>query len=252
MPDTRLADISEFQETIDARAYLSAGHSCLIVRAHNGHRPDNKWPGRRDYLRGYPFTALGWYQYLVSSRDAATQARELIKTVGPLRDNEFVILDHEEGAGNQTGRADAWFRQVDTHYGFKATLYAGLAYCRTNLGGWDRWAARPRWLAAYQTAEPRDPHDLWQHTDNARFPGLAGGVDGNLFHGTDREFLRKMRPGAPPPAAAAYVPLEGDTVAANHDGRLEAFNVQASTVEHRWQQQPNGAWAPGWHSLGAP
>ena len=36
MTDTRMADISEYQTTFDARAYIGGGHSCIIVRAHNG------------------------------------------------------------------------------------------------------------------------------------------------------------------------------------------------------------------------
>src|SRR5438270_7765831 len=119
-----LADISEFQENIDAPPYLAAGHTCLIVRAHNGWRPDHKWPARRDYLRKFPFDALGFYQYLVQGRSSLDQAREFIATVGGLRPNEFVILDHEEGAGNQVPRAEAWFSVVDAHYGMPSTLYA--------------------------------------------------------------------------------------------------------------------------------
>lgn len=196
MADTRLADISEFQENIDAAAYIGGGHRSLIVRAHNGRRSDNQWPARREYLRKFPFVTIGYYQYLVSGRDAVDQARDFVACVGSLRPNEFAICDLEEGSGNQTGRAEAWFRVVDAAYGFPATLYAGLSFGKTNLGGWQRWSGRPRWVAAYQSREPTDPHELWQHTDSARFPGLAGGVDGNIFHGTDAQFLATMRPGA--------------------------------------------------------
>ena len=101
MPDIRLADCSEFQDSIDAPAYLAAGHTTLIVRAHSGYRPDKKWRERRDYLRGFPFTCLGFYQYIVPGRDPAEQARDFIATVGPLRANEFPVGDLEEGAGSR-------------------------------------------------------------------------------------------------------------------------------------------------------
>ena len=39
---------------------------------------------------------------------------------------------------------------------------------------------------------------MWQHTDKAKFPGLAGGVDGSISHGTAQEFLRVMRGGTSP------------------------------------------------------
>ena len=208
MPDIRLADVSEWQPNIDAAAYLAGGYRTLIVRAHSGYRPDKMMPARRDYLRGFPFAALGYYQYLAHDRDAAQQARELVSTVGPLRANEFLVLDHEEGAGNQIARADAWFAVVDQAIGFKATLYAGYFYCRDHLGGWGRWANRPRWLAAYSTVEPGDPHELWQNTDAARFPGLSGTVDGNIFHGDERRFAAVFTAGRGTVAPAPPKPAD--------------------------------------------
>jgi len=252
MAFTRLADISEFQPSLDARAYIGGGYSCIIIRAHNGYRNDKIWPARRDYVRQYPFTAIGYYQYLVSSRSSGDQAREFISSIGDLRHNEFVILDHEEGAGDQTPRAESWFAIVDAQYGFPSTLYSGQSYCNTNLGGWDRWRGRPRWLAAYQAIEPRDAHELWQNTDSAHFPGLPSAVDGNIFHGTEREFLRKMRPTAPQVATGPDIAdLASKTVIQNKDGRLEEFVVSKDTIWHQWQDKPNGTWSE-WASLGTP
>lgn len=253
MAETRLADISEFQQNIDAQAYLNGGNHCLIVRAHNGWRPDHLWPGRRDYLRGFPFVALGWYQYLVAGRDAAQQAREFIATVGDLRPNEFVILDHEEGGGIQTGRAQAWFAVVDAHYGFPASLYAGMYFGRTNLGGWAHWAGRPRWIAAYGQAEPTDPHEWWQYSSTGRFAGLAGGVDSNLFHGTDQEFLHMARPGAQAPATPTPTPTppkEADIVAIacgeNNAGAFHVFvEAKDGSIWYTWQRKGESAWEGG-------
>ena len=103
MPEIRLADCSEFQSSIDAPAYLAAGHTTLIVRAHNGYRPDKLWRERRDYLRRFPFAALGFYQYIAADRDPAEQAHDFIAAVGPLRANEFPVGDLEEGKGSQIG-----------------------------------------------------------------------------------------------------------------------------------------------------
>jgi len=237
LPDIRLADISEFQSNIDAPAYLGGGYKCLIVRAHNGYRPDNKWPGRRDYLRGYDFTALGFYQYLVSDRDAATQAREFCSTVGPLRGNEFPILDLEVGSGSQTARANAWFDVVDAWAGFPGTLYSGESFGNSNLGGWSQWEGRPRWIAAYRSSEPTAPHELWQNTDHASFPGLSGGVDGNIFHGTDEQFLSTMRPGAEVLPLEDYMAIAA-CVADN--GTMHVF-VEASDGSVWYTYQPKGS-----------
>jgi GH25 family lysozyme M1 (1,4-beta-N-acetylmuramidase) len=251
----RMADVSEFQPNVDAGAYVAGGYTVLIVRAHNGYRLDNMWPSRRDYLRQYPFVALGYYQYLAQSRDAAGQARALIDCVGPLAANEFLVCDIEEGGGNQVPRAEAWFSVVDGHHGFPATLYSGLSFCRDHLGGWARWATRPRWLAAYQTSEPGDPHDLWQHSSTAAFPGIPGRVDSSIFHGTDVEFLRMVRRGArvdtPPPPGPDVADLAAKTVTQNKDGRLEEVVFSRGEVWHHWQKAPNGAWSD-WASLGKP
>ena len=256
MPDIRLADVSEWQPNIDAAAYLAGGYRTLIVRAHSGYRPDKMMPARRDYLRGFPFAALGYYQYLAHDRDAAQQARELVSTVGPLRANEFLVLDHEEGAGNQIARADAWFAVVDQAIGFKATLYAGYFYCRDHLDGWGRWANRPRWLAAYSTVEPGDPHELWQNTDAARFPGLSGTVDGNIFHGDERRFAAVFTAGrgtvapAPPKPADGRAARQSMASVLKPGGGREVFVELASgEVKHTWSD--GGRWVL-WRSLGTP
>ena len=244
MTDTRLADISEFQPNIDAPAYLGGGYRCLIVRAHNGNRPDNMWPGRRDYLRRYDFTALGYYQYLVTNRDPGAQARDFCNTVGPLRGNEFCICDCEAGSGSQVARVNAWFDIVDDWQGFPATLYSGESFGNSNLGGWEAWSGRPRWIAAYRSTEPTEPHELWQNTDSAHFPGLAGGVDGNLYHGTDQQFIQRMRPGQPvPPTPEEYMAIAAALTAG---GTLEVL-VEASdgSVWHTWQKKGETSWSGG-------
>jgi GH25 family lysozyme M1 (1,4-beta-N-acetylmuramidase) len=256
-----MADISEYQPNFDARAYIASGHSCIIIRAHNGWRPDRMFPGRRDYVRQYPFTAVGYYQYLVAGRDAAQQARDLLATIGPLRGNEFLINDHEEGSGDQTGRAQAWFNVVDSAIGFKGTLYAGQYFGRDHLSGWGHWAGRPRWIAAYGAAEPRDPHEFWQYSDAGHFAGLPGGVDSSVYHGTEQQFISMARGGHAAPPSMPTPPEDTVAIAAtqNHDGRLAVFvELKDGQVKHCEQDKPGGEWwkkADGtynWLSLGNP
>ena len=251
MPDTHLGDVSEFQEELDAAVYIAGGHSCLIVRAHNGHRPDHQWPGRRDYLRRYPFTALGYYQYVVASRPAGDQAREFVACVGSLRPNEFAVCDLEEGSGDQSARADAWFRVVDAWAGFPASLYSGESFFQTQLGGARRWRGRPRWMAAYRSTEPTAPHELWQNTNQARFLGIPGVIDGNVFHGTDHQFAHTF---CAQPVLPVALPTGTQSVDVQMmtDGRQEIFiELKSGEVMHRWNAR-EGGWVEGWHSLGRP
>ena len=149
MSDLLLADISEWQESIDADAYIRGGHGVIIARVHSGYQADKAVPERIAYLRSKPFVAVGWYQYLAPDRDARQQAHEFMGIVGSLRANEFPVLDLEKGAGEQTPRADAWFNVVDPWAGFQASLYSGHAFLITQLGGIKHWGQRPLWIADY-------------------------------------------------------------------------------------------------------
>jgi lysozyme len=253
MADIRLADISEWQSSIDAPAYIAGGHKSIVVRAHSGHRADKCWPQRRDYLRSQPLVALGFYQYMVASRDAAQQAREFVDCVGALRGNEFAVLDSEEGSGSQISRCEAWFAVVDRAYGLPSALYASDAWFRDKLGGSARWSNRARWVAAYPSSYTPSPtaeaklvaHELWQFSDRERFPGLAGGVDGNIYHGTDQQFLAAMRRGdvEPPPEPEDYVAI---TAAQNAGQSLHVFvEAKDGSIWYTYQSKGKTAWNGG-------
>jgi hypothetical protein len=207
------------------------------------------WPGRRDYLRGYPFDCLGWYQYMVASRSAVDQALDFIECVGALRQNEFVVCDSEEGSGDQRGRVQDWCDIVDAHYGKKSTVYASESWWNDRLGGAHTWN-RPRWVAAYRSNEPTIPHELWQHTDSASFAGLAGGVDGNLFHGTGQDFAKTFAGSSGMPAAPAGA--QELAVGVMADGRFEVYaELDSGEVQRRWQLR-DGGWHAQWESMGKP
>lgn len=264
MPDSYMADVSEWQENVDAAAYQKGGYHVLICRTYNGHEPDNKMPGRRDYLRGSGLDGVGWYCYLESGYDPADQARAFIQTIGELRPNEWPILDHEEGSGDQTGRAEAFLKVTDEWAGFPTMIYASESFFDSHLSGPDHWKGRPKWLAGYRNTYSPDPsgeHDygqvLWQYTDRASIPGIPGGVDCNVTRRSVAEFMSAVRPGgAPQPAPAEHEigPL------VKVDGRIVVFAQRDSgEVLHAYQTEVNGGWAgsePGttakWYSLGNP
>jgi GH25 family lysozyme M1 (1,4-beta-N-acetylmuramidase) len=258
MTDITFADISEFQANLNADAYINAGHKVIIIRAHNGYRPDNTWPSRRDYVRSKPFTAVGYYQYLVDDRDAAMQAREFRDTIGQLEANEFAVCDSEEGTGNQTPRVQAWFDVIDKWQGSQATLYASASWFPAHLTSTAHWGKRPLWIAGYPSsytpnpaAEP-DGCTFWQYSDRGTFPGLSGGVDSNIYHGTAAQFLQRVRPGAQP---GPVDEPDDDTLAVvlKANGALEQFvELNTGEVQHRWQPKENAAQWSDWQSMGTP
>lgn len=254
MSDITIADISEFQPSFDADPYLASGHPVIIVRAHNGSRPDHTMPGRRDYVRSKPFTAVGYYQYLLQTIDPVTQARAFITTIGKLAENEFAILDHEEGGGNQTPRAEAWLGVVDEWAGFPSSLYSGSAFLNSQLGGPSRWGRRPLWIASYPNSYRPNPAlepaaaDWWQYSDRETFPGLEGGVDGSIFHGDGRQFLEAVRPSSTPTPVPAS--SEDIAVAVGPTGEFSVFTCDRTGEIWTRSHAPAG-WAD-WRSLGKP
>lgn len=252
------ADISEYQSTFDAGAYRRAGNEVIICRTHNGARPDHMMPGRMAQVRDVPFVAVGYYLYLLQSRDPAEQARAFANGIGQLRPNEFPILDHEEGAGVQTSRAEAALRVLDGWAGFPATLYASSSFFDDKLSGRERWH-RPKWFAAYPSSYsanmslyPRTA-TFWQYSDRGHFTGLPGAVDANCCPQTAQQLLAAVRSGktadtAPAPTPARIV----DRVEVRHqpDGDPELFALDDDEcVWHRWRK--DGKWQ-SWASLGKP
>ena len=263
MTEITFSDISQWQPTFDADPYLVAGHPVIICRAlSKDDGPDTTMPERRDYVRRFNFDAVGYYNRLNAERDPAQQAREFIDVVGELRDNEFPILDLEDGTGNQVPRAEAWFDVVDDWAGFMASLYSGAYFMRDNLGGTARWGKRPLWVADYTDSGKPNMNeatlpdllatcDWWQFSCTHHFPGLPNGVDANIFYGTGQEFLARVRPGAATGSGFA-TSNEGGPVVLNHDGRIEVFAADGE-VWHRWQGKPGQAFnETGWASLGQP
>jgi len=258
MTDITFADISEFQSNLDADAYIRGGHRVIIVRTYNGSRNDHMVPGRITYVRGKPFVAVGYYCYLESSIDPVSQAKGFINSIpGGLKANEFPILDHEEGGGNQVPRAEAFLRVTDAWAGFPTTLYAGQSFLDTNLGGTARWGRRPLWIARYLNSYTPNPagepagNTFWQYSDRQSFPGLSGGNDGSIYHGTAEQFLARVRAGTAPPKPPPPAP-EREFVVAESGDRTEMFALLPSgEVQHKWQNRDGGSWS-GWYSLGRP
>lgn len=255
MTDIRFADISEFQDNANLRAYYAAGYRVLIIRSHNGYRTDHMMPQRLAAVRAIPFTVVGIYQYIVKDRRAETQAQEFIAQIGKLRPNEFPIGDYEEASTtNNRNRAEAWFNVVDKWAGFKSTLYSGDSFLTNTLGGARSWPGRPIWIAAYRSNEPTQRHTFWQYTSTGHFQGLGSPIDGNVFHGIAPELLRAVRGTAKPvPPPKPKQPEESLVSLVTPKGTIETFvETPSGEVLHRWQKEANDGWVEKWSTLGTP
>lgn len=149
--------------------------------------------------------ALGIYQYLVKSQDPVLQAQKFVALVGVLRPGEFAVLDLEEGDGDQSARAEAWFEIVDatlTYPGYAgAWLYSGQAFFKAHGLMAIANSSRHTWVAAYAPSAPTDvPHTLWQHTDKEAWAGVDT-CDCSIFSGDVAGLLAKISTPVPAPPA---------------------------------------------------
>jgi hypothetical protein len=211
---TLLADISEFQANLNDAAYLNWSKALVIRAAYGMYHDDQAWYGgaRRAAFWAGGGQWLGIYQYLVAGQDAAAQARELIRLVGTLHDGETLICDLEEGGGSQQGRWLAWRGEILAAYPQYKTrprtgpeLYSGLYF--GNAAG-----LSPSWLADYTSAEPGQPHWMWQFSSSWNVPGV-GACDCSLFHGTAAGLRATATAGGKPPPSPPPPPPPSDWTA---------------------------------------
>lgn len=146
----------------------------MIVRAAYGTKTDLHWSANAAGA-----STLSWwgaYQYLPAGTDPAAAAAAFTKLLAGRTPN-VVVLDLEEGSGDQGPRQRAWLAAMHAQTEW---TYSGLYFARSHgLTG-------VQWIAAYQqSSEPTAPHELWQYTGGGyRCPGIAGGIDASIFHGT--------------------------------------------------------------------
>ena len=190
-----IADYSEFQGVVRPN-----GQQVVIIRAHNGWRPDIDFVANRAAAHAAGCAAVGLYQYLLAGLDVGAQANELCDLVGTLAPNEWLICDLEEGQGDEQSRWQAWEDIVAGRFDRRpGWLYSGEAFAAAhNL--------HPDWEAAYGSVEPPQPHKLWQDTDV--YPWPWGRADASVFDGNLAEFLVAAGITTTPPVPAGPNPPE--------------------------------------------
>jgi hypothetical protein len=93
-------------------------------------------------------------------------------------------LDLELGSGDLSGWALQWLAHIAAAVGCKPLLYSYPDFMAHSLTH-PALAAYPLWYASYQDQAPSAPapwatYAIWQHTDVASVPGVAGLVDGDV------------------------------------------------------------------------
>ena len=217
MSDLIIPDVSEWQGPIDWPA-LRRGHPAVIVRAHNGFSTDKYWTTNAAAAAAGSW--WGAYQYLPATKDPATAARAfaaLVKALPTDKRPDVVIVDIEEGAGDQGPRQAAWHAAMTAALPGEAQWdYSGLYFVRTHgLTGVE-------WVAAYSNTEPFTAHQLWQYSSSGTVAGVAGNCDVSRFHGTLADLVSLTQTHSPEDismADAASIQATLDELQAQETGR---------------------------------
>lgn len=116
--------------------------------------------------------------------DPTAQAQFFWHTVQPLYNGEPLCLDLEVRVGSEAQWALTFLQTLQHMCSQIPWIYSYSAFTHTYLND-ERLKPYTLWLAAYQSSPPPCPppwttYQLWQHTDAATIPGIAGPVDESL------------------------------------------------------------------------
>lgn len=254
IPGTHMDDVSEFQN-MDWDAYARV-RNCVIIRAAYGSYHDDLHWSNNQVVRDGRFKVVGIYLYFVAGQDAVQQANHFADLVGPLKDGEFLIIDIEEGGGDQQGRLDAALAVLNSRTQRETGEYSYVPFIQAHLGGFSSNGERIRWVAGYGN-EPTIAWDLWQHTDGQygnhdcqpAYPG-APACDCSVFRGTADQLHALVMRGttaAPGPTAPQPITVTGDPDVAQiiplviaTDGNGNGDNIVDVPVNKVFAVTPNG------------
>lgn len=198
-----IADTNEFHPLVDAVAYRDSRepdgtkHPIVIMRVSYSITHIDLAYARSIRLARAAGLYVGHYGYMVASVDAAAQGSffgHVMMTTGGYHLGDSIWCDDEEGAGNQTPRAQAWLdaaHKVLRDHTPDEGVYSGAAFWEAHLGSLP--TGPNRWVAAYGQSDPHlTSEDLWQFTDNRNVPGVSGPCDASIYMGNVNDWLKMI------------------------------------------------------------
>ena len=235
----RIIDTSNHQGTVDWGAVLGSGVAGAILKATEGTSyRDPTFPAGWAAL-GARHAIRGAYCFGHPDQDPVAQADYFLSYVTPhgLEPSDILVLDLEVGNGNMDAFAWNFLVHVQAETNIRPMFYSYGPFIRAHLTD-RRLAAFPLWLAAYQPSPPAAPapwtsYVLWQHTDSAQIPGVAGNCDesiGNII--TEAQAMARIsnavaahrRPGGGP-EQFAVIGRDGSMFCFNGAPYCDAYNA---------------------------
>ena len=192
-------DVSSWQGTVDWQAVAASGVRFAFIRAFDGLGADREF--RRNWAGAKAAGILrGVYVYFRARHSGATQAQRLLAALGADVGELPPVLDletfDEQTAGKALVEVRQWVAAMRKGVGRDPMLYAGSFWhfnAAPLVGG--EFADLALWTPDYtETGCPGVPQGwdrwtFWQQTSTGRVPGISGGVDLNVFNGSEGDLL---------------------------------------------------------------
>ena len=226
-------DVSSWQHpngaAINWGAVAGSGQAFAIVKATEAGYT-NPYLGKDIANAHAAGLTVGAYAYALPKYDATAQADAFAQAIGSLPTPSLPpILDLEDAGGLAPGDLVGWTHtfldRVQGRTGITPMIYSGPWFWSSAMANNTGFSAYPLWEASYTTASAPQrmaswpTYRLWQFTDSASIPGIAGGVDQSRFNGTADQL------GASPGAIGVhYAELGGSAgfLGAQHGGEQTA------------------------------
>lgn len=206
-PPAEGIDVSNHNGEIDWKKVAASGQHFAFVLATDG--TDFTSPKYAEQYHGAKDAGLiaGPYHFARPDESAEAQADKLLQVADYKKDGKSLppVLDMEPDSSGDTCYGltpDQMHQWTETFTGKvkKATgvdpiIYAAPSFWKQCMGGSDKFADHPLWLASYGVDNPTVPSgfnrwDFWQYTDKGSVDGIEGQVDQNHFQGSVGELQR--------------------------------------------------------------
>lgn len=198
-------DVSHHAYVEDLGALVATGYSFLGVKATQGLTfVDPKLVYHRDLLRANAGIAgTIFYHYPNKANDPAREAAHFLQAIGPLRDNERLALDVEQGASGKDAPPIEWQREfvaeLPQDRGRVPLIYTAAhvwneignpPWPDATVGKVDLWLKR--YASDYGSCpSPWSFPTFWQNSDSATVAGVSATADTDVFMPGDVAALRK-------------------------------------------------------------
>lgn len=206
MPNAIGVDVSHWRRVASWDALVAGGVSFIGIKATQGSTGvDPAINYHRDGFRGSGLVGALYFHYPSAggSGDPAAEAATFLKTIGPLRDNERLALDVEQGpSGNGAPKID-WIKSfiaaLPRDRGRRPLIYtAGHVWNEIGNPPWsdattgmvDLWAKQYA-PALTKLPSPWSFAHFWQNAQDGAVPGIDGPCDTDQFCLGDADELRK-------------------------------------------------------------